>query len=77
MQAITQLFLFQAYVSDFDDADDGLGTAKDGIGASGFQPVPPMQPPQPLSLPLQSNGSLRHVAVPAPTNASLARGRPR
>jgi hypothetical protein len=67
----------QAYASDFDDVEDGLENANDRARVSLFQPTPPMRPPQPASLPSVTNGSSRNVAAPAPTNASLARGRPR
>lgn len=69
-------YILQAYVSDFDNVDDRSETGKDLEMASEFHPVPPMRPPQPMTFPLSTNVSSRQtVAVHAPTNASLARGR--
>jgi hypothetical protein len=74
---LISLFRLQAYVSDFDEIDDVMDSEKDQAGSSVFQPVPPMRAPQPVSMRISSNSSSRPVAVPAPTNASLSRGRPR
>jgi hypothetical protein len=60
-------------MSDFEDDMETGKNAQDAI-LSNFQPVPPMRPPQPMSLPSASIGSHRQPLVHAPTNASLARG---
>jgi hypothetical protein len=76
-QVISQIRCLQAYVSDFDDADDVLETMKDRPSGTAFQPIPPMYPPKPVTLSVSNRSSTHHVIAPAPTNASLARSRAR